>query len=121
MEDADEAFAHPHTPPPKKRARLESTASSMDTETSCLGSLPSDVSFIEEEQREEALGHGEFYSLIVAEQAKYTAKGKTMFSWKAILESLKTKHPYFQGKDKDAIRARFSYVKKQLKKKKLKK
>ena len=117
MEDAA-AFAHPGTPQPKKRSRLEreSTPSSMDSLTSCPGSLPSDVSFIDEEPSQETLGHSKFYALIVAEQEKYKAKGSNMFRWKDIIDTLKKKHTYFRDKNREVIRSRFRHIKKPLKK-----
>ena len=104
----DDGFAAPAPPTPTTRQERSPTPSG--SVISCAGSLPSDLSFVDD--KEQILGHSEFYSLVLAEHRKRTDAGVKVLRWKEVAKSLATQQPDFQDKTAEEIRSRYKYIKK---------
>ena len=102
---------------------MEGTPCSLSSLSSQQVSFTTDISFVGsemdtlEEDSEEAIPPNEYYHMVMKEQEEVSARTNSMvFRWSDIAEGLAGKHPYFVGRSKENIRARFKYIKKQIKK-----
>lgn len=90
----------------------------MSESTSEQVSLPSDVSFVGSvDEGDDSLEPAEFYGMVLKEQEEMTATSQSRaFRWKSLQERLAPKHPYFASRSAEAIRSRYKYVKRHIKK-----